>query len=283
MRNFLTFLLLLSAYVAANTCTEAYFKAKAHALYPVEGEPQIDSIYEKVSLGRDHNYDHIIKYYYHNKIIERFESVYIADEIDTTAYNYSHLLDEKVNYYHSLDEKVLSKKGAEILFSDSAYKDTLIFLEKEFKDGLLHMDVITKIAKNYTSQWGRSYLSGVLNEEFYSEAVLRNDSVIAMSINHYNTDHPSTRYSYIVGNSNNEYECEEYNDDKDTSDYKYVYKKIDNGFVFEEKNEDIHYRQVFMLNLPNDEITAIKKRRPVTKISTKARYFDLLGRYKYVR
>ena len=273
MRNFLTFLLLLSAYVAANTCTEAYFKAKAHALYPVEGEPQIDSIYEKVSFDRYQSYELAKKYYYHNKIIERIESVHIGDVVDTTAYN----------FYHSLDEKVLSKKGVEILFSDSAYKDTLIFLEKEFKDGLLHMDVITKIAKNYTSQWGRSYLSGVLNEEFYSEAVLRNDSVIAMSINHYNTDHPSTRYSYIVGNSNNEYECEEYNDDKDTSDYKYVYKKIDNGFVFEEKNEDIHYRQTFMLYHPNDEITAIKKRRPVTKISTKARYFDLLGRYKYVR
>lgn len=283
MRNFLIFLLLLSAYVTANTCTEAYFKAKVHGYYPVEGEPQIDSIYEKVSLGRDHNYDHIIKYYYHNKIIERIESVHIGDFVDTTAYNFYHSLDEKVNYYHSLDEKVLSKKGAEILFSDSAYKDTLIFLEKEFKDGLLHMDVITKIAKNYTSQWGRSYLSGVLNEEFYSEAVLRNDSVIAMSINHYNTDHPSTSYWYVVENSSDDHKCEQYFNDKDNLSYEFVYKKIDNGFVFEEKNEDIHYRQVFMLNLPNDEITAIKKRRPVTKISTKARYFDLLGRYKYVR
>lgn len=282
MRNFLIFLLLLSAYVTANTCTEAYFK-KVHGYYPVEGEPQIDSIYEKVSLGRDHNYDHIIKYYYHNKIIERIESVHIGDFVDTTAYNFYHSLDEKVNYYHSLDEKVLSKKGAEILFSDSAYKDTLIFLEKEFKDGLLHMDVITKIAKNYTSQWGRSYLSGVLNEEFYSEAVLRNDSVIAMSINHYNTDHPSTSYWYVVENSSDDHKCEQYFNDKDNLSYEFVYKKIDNGFVFEEKNEDIHYRQVFMLNLPNDEITAIKKRRPVTKISTKARYFDLLGRYKYVR
>ena len=273
MRNFLTFLLLLSAYVAANTCTEAYFKAKANALYPVEGEPQIDSIYEKVSFDRYQSYELAKKYYYHNKIIERIESVHIGDVVDTTAYN----------FYHSLDEKVLSKKGVEILFSDSAYKDTLIFIQKVFEDGLFFADLITKIAKNYTSQWERDYLSGVLNEDTYGETVLRNDSVIVMQINDDNTDHPSTSYWYVVENSSDDHKCEQYFNDKDNLSYEFVYKKTDNGFVFEEKNGGMHYRQVFMLYHSNDEITAIKKRRPVTNISTKARYFDLLGRYKYVR
>lgn len=273
MKNILIFLLLLTSYVAANTCTEAYFKTKGFDYYPVEGEPQIDSVYEKVNLGKDHNYENVGKYYYRNKIIERFVTIYIGDVVDTTAYN----------FYRSLDEKVLSKKGGEILFSDSSYKDTLFFVEKQYKDGLFSVDIITKIAKNYTSRWMRSYSSGVLNDEYYSEMVLRNDSVVFMEINHYNTDHPSTRYFYIVGNSNDDYECEEYKDGKDTSDYKYAYKKSDNGFVFEEKNGDIHYRQFFMRYHSNDEITAIKKRRPVIRTSTKARYFDLLGRYKYIR
>ena len=263
----------MTSYAAANTCTEAYFKATSFSYYPVEEDPQIDSVYEKVNLGKDHNYENVRKYYYRNKIAERFVSVYIGDVVDTTT----------CNAYYSLDEKVLSKKGGEILFSDSSYKDTLIFVEKQYKDGLFSVDKVTKKAKNYTSQWVRSYSSGALNGEYYSEMVLRNDSVVFMEINHYNTDHPTTRYSYIVGNSNDDYECENYNDGKDTSDYKYVYKKLDNGFVFEEKNGDIHYRQIFMLYHPYDEITTIKKRRPVTKHSAKARYFDLLGRYKYIR
>ena len=32
-----------------------------------------------------------------------------------------------------------------------------------------------------------------------------------------------------------------------------------------------------------DAITAIRKQHPSVKISPKARYFDLLGRYKYTR
>lgn len=68
------------------------------------------------------------------RILVRVEYVYIGDAVDTTAYN----------VYHSLDESILSKKGNETLYSDSAYKDTLIFLEKEFKDGLFSMDMTTK-------------------------------------------------------------------------------------------------------------------------------------------
>lgn len=273
MRNILILLLLLLTYVSANTCTEAYFKAKKQGYYLVDGEPQLDSVYEKVNLDQYHNYELISKYFYHNKKIDRVVSIYIGDVVDTTAYN----------VYHSLDENVLSKKGIEILFSDSSFKDTLIFLEKQFKEGLLSMVTTTKITKNYTSLWGRSYSSGVVDKEYYSESVFRNDSVIFMEINDYNTDHPSMDYSYIVENPNDDFECGEYYDDRDTPSYNYAYKKLDNGYVFEEKNGDIHFRQIFMLYQLDDEFTAIKKRRTVTKISPKARYFDILGRYKFVR
>ena len=273
MRNVLIFLLFLLTYGFANTCTEAYFKVNNYDYYPIEGEPQVDSVYEKVNLDKYHNYERIGKFFYHNKKLDRFVSIYIGDVVDTTV----------SKEYYSLDENVLSKKGDEILFSDSSFKDTLIFLEKKFKEGLLSMEMTTKIAKNYTSRWGRSFSSGVLNDEYYSESVLRNDSVIYMEINHYNTDHSSTDYAYIVEDSSDDNACEEYFDDRDISSYKYAYKKLENGFVFEEKNGDIHYRQIFMLYQPNDEITAIKKRHPMTKISTKARYFDILGRYKFTR
>ena len=273
MKNVLISLLFLLTYVSANTCTETYFKAKELEYYPVDGGPQIDSVYEKVDLDKYHNYERIGKHYYRNKKIDRFVSIYIGDVVDTTA----------CDFYHSLDENVLSKKGVEILFSDSSFKDTMIFLEKQFKEGLLSMVMTTKITKDYTSRWGRSYSSGVVNDEYYSESVFRNDSVIFMEINHYNTDHPSMDYSYIVENPNDDFECEKYYDDRDTPSYNYAYKKLDNGFVFEEKNGDIHFRQIFMLYQPDDEFTAIKKRRTVTKISPKSRYFDILGRYRFTR
>ena len=99
MRNILILLLLLLTYVSANTCTEAYFKAKKQGYYLVDGEPQLDSVYEKVNLDQYHNYELIGKYFYHNKKIDRVVSIYIGDVVDTTAYY----------VYHSRDENVLSK------------------------------------------------------------------------------------------------------------------------------------------------------------------------------
>ena len=57
----------------------------------------------------------------------------------------------------------------------------------------------------------------------------------------------------------------------------------DNGYMLkflEESSAGYYLREFFFVNPSN---TAIRKQRPAAKISPKARYFDLLGRYKFTK
>lgn len=57
----------------------------------------------------------------------------------------------------------------------------------------------------------------------------------------------------------------------------------DNGYMLkylEESSTGYYLREYFFVN---PGTTAIRKQRPAVKISPKARYFDLLGRYKYTK
>ena len=58
----------------------------------------------------------------------------------------------------------------------------------------------------------------------------------------------------------------------------------DNGYMLkylEESSTGYYLREFFFVK--DEGTTAIQKRRAPAKISPKARYFDLLGRYKYTR
>ena len=57
----------------------------------------------------------------------------------------------------------------------------------------------------------------------------------------------------------------------------------DNDYMLkylEESSTGYYLRELFFVN---PGTTAIRKQRPAVKISPKARYFDLLGRYKFSR
>ena len=58
----------------------------------------------------------------------------------------------------------------------------------------------------------------------------------------------------------------------------------DNGYMLKylkESSNGYYLREFFYVN--NESTTAIQKFRAPIKISPKARYFDLLGRYKFTR
>lgn len=58
----------------------------------------------------------------------------------------------------------------------------------------------------------------------------------------------------------------------------------DNGYMLKflkESSTGYYLREFFFVK--DEGTTAIRKRRAQAKVSPKARYFDLLGRYKYTR
>ena len=66
---------------------------------------------------------------------------------------------------------------------------------------------------------------------------------------------------------------------RDTIELSYT----DNGFMFKyyRSSEDYSNLRKFFFVYDDDGPTGIRKQRPAVKISPKARYFDLLGRYKF--
>lgn len=52
-------------------------------------------------------------------------------------------------------------------------------------------------------------------------------------------------------------------------------------FKYYRSTEDYYNFREYLFVYDEEETTAIRKHRPAVKISPKARYFDLLGRYKF--
>ena len=59
----------------------------------------------------------------------------------------------------------------------------------------------------------------------------------------------------------------------------------DNGYMLKylEESSTGYYLREFFFVKAKEEPTGIRKLRPAVRISPKARYFDLLGRYKFTR
>ena len=276
MKNILFCLLLLAGFAAANTCTEAWFYIRnpVFLLIP-QNAPYIDSAYFKEGTE-----------------VTFFKASYRDGHIDKTYQgliweNYGSGITDIAQYYVSRDESVLSKKDSEVLLSDSTFGDTTYLERMCYYNGKISQKIFHKTTNSYASSFSTedSYRKGSngtmesFSWEELTEFFFRNDSLIKIDTSNFSPDgSPTNQITYYIEDPEDDYKCYEYKNDSLTGTL--TYQKKERGYSLKYFNQDI-FQEYFMV-IP-DAITAIRKLRPTVKISPKARYFDLLGRYKFTK
>jgi hypothetical protein len=264
MKQILFCLLLWAGFAAANTCTEAVFKLSKGSLDIKKGEAYHDSSYFMENYYKENPWSH--KLYYTNGKLDSL----VMDHMDGDSLRTTH-------YYWNSDEKI-SGKGSEMVIFQETSGDTIILNEKAYSNG--------EFEGSYTAKMTDSYMS-TLNSQYnsFTELYFSNDTLFEKRINDYGTDNPRPEIYFTIGDSTNDFKCYEYEirDGKADLNETIEYVKTDNGFkikYLDESSAGYYLREFFFVN--NEEgTTGIRKLRPAVKVSPRARYFDLLGRYKY--
>lgn len=276
MKRILFSLLVFAVYAAANTCTEAYFLSIKPYYIVSQVKPHIDSIYYDQDLTETDSLEtkqkNFIKFIYNNGSLEKMIFANINDtKTDTT----------QINHYHQSKDKNELSGGSEVLFSDSTYADTTFWnVSYYFSKRLYKVDFYKETnSYKYVLTTNYKYPEKNITSRELSEFFFRNDTLVFMEISDFDPDIPQNQvFTYFV---------EDPDDDKKCYEYKYgtltdtlIYHPKENGYSIKIINEK-GFREHFMV-YPTGT-TVIHKRRVPVKISPKARYFDLLGRYKFTR
>lgn len=290
MKRILFSLLVFAVYATANTCTEAYFQTLKPIFIQAENSLYIDSTHyidELVFMDdtlRQHKYT---KFIYENGRLQKYKFGYVVDsaevrkqleeESDSDSSSEINLFSDIDSILNSMttyatfiwsnDESILSGDGDEELLSDSTWGDTTYIHRKCYYDG----DLFQEMRYKYTSSYIYNFdIDHDIYEESLSEVFFRNDSIILKS---------EDNFSYVVGDPNDDSKCYAY---ANNSLFKtFVYQKKDKGFSIRTTAGN-NVSETFMID-PKKQTLSIHKRRVPVKISPKARYFDLLGRYKFTR
>lgn len=266
MKIFLFSLIFLAIYASANTCTEAVFKLYKGSLDIKKGEAYHDSSYFMENYYKENPWSH--KRYYTNGKLDSL----VMDPMDGESLRITH-------YYWNIDETKLSGKGSEFVFFQETSGDTIVLKYKTYYDGEFESSTIVKITDSYIS---------TLDEQDHSfqELFFSSDTLFKKNVFDYDSENSRPEIFFTVGDSTNELKCYEYRMEDDKPE---LYETIeiintDNGYMLkylEESSTGYYLREFFFVK--DEGTTAIQKRRAPAKVSPKARYFDLLGRYKYTR
>lgn len=264
MKKVIFSLLFLVSFAAANTCTEAVFKYTNGSLEIITDEAYHDSSYFLENYTHTNEWSH--KLYYTNG---KIDSLVMDPMEEGEVLRVTH-------YYWNSDEKI-SGKGSEIVIFQETSGDTIILNEKAYSNG--------EFGGSYTAKMTDSYMS-TLNSEYnsFKELYFSNDTLFEKNIYDYESNNPRPDTSFTIGDSTNDFKCYEYDMRDGTAELNETieYIKTDNGFMLkylDESSVGYYLREFFFVN--SNATTAIRKRHAPVKISPKARYFDLLGRYKY--
>ena len=266
MKRVLVSLLVFAVFATANTCTKAFYEIHAFNFLTIKDSPHLDSIYYREQPNPEELHEWYQKYYYQDGLIQR--SVFKFRDNDPV----------ENRFYLTADESVLTKNGRELLLSDSVAGDTVYFFQKMYNDGKLVQTVVHKTADLYASEDDYDPTSG---RRTFAEYYFQNDTLVSKTLYDYTAGTPATATIYYVGEPGDEYKCAEYMGGSLTNNI--TYKKLATGFSVAIFNDT--YLREYIMEVPETHTTALKKqpipnnRRPV-KISPRARYFDLLGRYK---
>lgn len=261
-------LLTFCAIALANTCTDAVYKSYATIGYNPETDAHVDSSHMK---NLDYNYEFNKKTIYTNKKIEHIK------DIDD-----KHISSSFIYHYYDTDESALSNTNYEVLMSKCEAHDTLCIKEIAYDNGVYDETDIFKITPNYTRQ---EIVSGEGDDQIYSlyEYFLKKDTVIAVfrfdiKSKTDNDSDKNTRQTIFVADSLDDFKCRGY-EDESVEGFSVTYKTTEKGFSISFSDDSTYISEWFYV-VPGQTSSIRKTLKPI-KISPKARYFDLLGRYKF--
>ena len=247
-----TTLLVFSAIASANTCTDITFTA---------GDAfRQDSSYFKEYENKEYENEWSHKYIYKN------------DELNQMIVHYKEGIDT-IFFYHNTNETALKNKGAEYIESNCSTPDTICSQLKVYYDGEYKGIQTTKKTLTYASS--ETIES---NTHRFSELFLKQDTVVTIDYFDYGTDSVRTSQEFLIADSSDDSKCYEYENDKIV--YTHYYEPNNNGYSIKIVQDD-YFREFFFEK--TEKSTAIRKTRKPVKIAPKARYFDLLGRYKFTK
>lgn len=242
---------------SANSCTDAYFNAQAHATFDQESKLRIDSIfYSNSPAGWKGK-----KYFYNESLIEKLMVDFRQNSMPPAYWI----------FYRDTNETVLTKTGYEYIDSSYKKKDTLFHHLKTYYQGEFEYTQIIRITKNYYSN------QDSISSRFF-ELFLKQDSIIEIKNFNYNTDSSSVEKTFYVADINDDNKCYKYDEQQNLINT-FTYLPNENGFSLKQDDDD-NYIEIFVIN-EEKNTTAIRKTRKHAKIPSKARYFDLLGRFKF--
>ena len=248
-----------SAVASANTCTDAVYQNQSPMMFNRESFVRVDSVY----INDDSSSWKGKKYIYNNGIIEKVRADF-KNENHAPAFWI---------FYNDTNETVLKNEGYEYIVSGEKTQDTLLYDIKTYYKGKFEYTQLIRIAPNYLSEELKNSSYSELLEMFF-----RNDSLIDSRTVNYNTDSSRTEERFYVADLDDNYKCELYDEENNLLST-FLYKPGENGFSIIQSKGD-NYTETYFINVKQNTTSLRKTLKPV-KISPKARYFDLLGRYKF--
>jgi len=267
MKRILFSLLILAIYASANTCTEAWFEYSAYNFIYTKNHAHVDSSYYKETYTYV-TYETSDKFVYSNGYLDHFISRDFEEDGEDSV--------QIVKFYWNSSENALSKEGAEFLGKTEYSGDTLFFSLTSYYDGEIgeHLN-----ARSTKKSFEAIYPDGPNDELAFEHVYFQNDTIVNSITYNYGTDSAEVNITFTVGDEQDDYKCFEYDSDGELS-YNLEYIKNVNGYTIKIFDKD-YYREFIMVN--PDGVSSIHKRRAPVKISPRARYFDLLGRYKFTK
>ena len=237
----------LATLASANTCTDAWFNYFKRETNP-HAEVHFDSAF--------HRYEEqfYMKNIFSNGRITEKETVY--EDTSITRF-----------YYYDSNESVLKKNGREYIVSECEAIDTLCYVYRIYENGLYTETDTAKQTSNYVVEYGPDY---------HFEFILKKDSIIQKYQYDIDKEYAKTSLEFVIADSNDDFKCIEIKENglRDTL----LYKPTENGFSITIL-DDSYINEFFFVK--SDNTTTIRKTVKPVKIAPKARYFDLLGRYKF--
>ena len=244
--------LTLSTVVSANTCTDALFRVNANPLINNDGGAYLDSLSSSNSEKYIYEKGKLVQVHYDKK--ETSEDV------------------QDLFFYYDTDESALTRSGREYLITNCSAKDTLCYQQKVFDNGKPYSgSLTTKITTNYVRH---ETIESSGNQ--IQEIILKQDTVIDRTT--YETSQKVSDKIYVA-NPDDDFRCSIIMSGRSYGQF--LYKPNEKGYSISFSIGEKTSFEYFVISAQDSD--AIHKTRKPVKISPKARYFDLLGRYKFTK
>ena len=249
-------ILALSDATPANTCTDAWYKVIISNYFIPVHDVYLDSTFSK-----DDRDEVTTKYLYENGKPVQIHNVTTHTNKTFDSYYY---------IYYNVDETALKKLENESIYSTCNTPDTTCHQIKSYYEGEYIRTSTIKATSNHIQ---------LQSNDMFAEIFLFQDSIVENISFYYNTDSAKTTHVLFDADPDDDFKCNQKNDAGEI-EYFIFYKPYESGFSLSYQLET-RFNEYFFIE--SQKTTSIRKTLKPVNISPKARYFDLLGRYKFIR